>query len=75
MRVMSQPSRHARSLRRVDILARFDAKQRLARGRGASFDPQEWPDNPDPDLAEVKAGLRRPQEALSAHLDAVYNGN
>jgi len=47
----------SRFLRCFDILARFDAERRLIRGHGAGFDPQEWPETPDRDVAAVKAWL------------------
>jgi hypothetical protein len=31
----------------------------MVRGCGAAFDPEEWPDNPDSDVAEVKTWLTR----------------
>jgi hypothetical protein len=36
---------------------RFDAEQRLVRGQDAGLD--KWPDNPDPDIADVKAWPKR----------------
>jgi len=35
-----------RFLECFNILASFDAQQRIVRGYGAGFDPHEWPDKP-----------------------------
>jgi hypothetical protein len=51
------PAQIRRFLRCFEIFARFDAEQRLLCGRGAGFDPQEWPDKPDPDVVAVKVWL------------------
>jgi hypothetical protein len=42
---------------RLFVLARSDAEQSLVRGQDAGLD--KWPDNPGPDVAEVKAWLAR----------------
>jgi hypothetical protein len=52
-----RPDQIARFLKAFELFARFDAEQRLVRGYGAAFDPDEWPTKPDPDVVAVRSWL------------------